>query len=187
MNNIPGYMSIRELEVLSQIFSKFNTGVEIGSLHGRSSYAIAKAISGTLYCIDGWDGFDSSSDNFTLAEKIANDFPLPGIFCTLEFFKENTKECSNIIPIKGKSPEVIKNWDNVVDFIFLDALHTNPSDWDNIEFWLRRIRIGGILAGHDYYSDRSQWPDVYDNVKLLENTYGKVNNPIGTSIWLFNV
>ena len=69
-NKIPGYMTKEECDVLGTLFSRYNfensIGVEIGSLHGRSSYEISRAIPlGKLYCIDGWDGYDSSSGEYT--------------------------------------------------------------------------------------------------------------------------
>jgi len=190
-NKIPGYMTKEECAVLRTLFAQYNSaesiGVEIGSLHGRSSYEISHAIPlGKLYCIDGWDGYDSSSGEYTEEFYNFTNFPKKGTMTTLEFFKENVKDCKNIIPVKGYSPRDIKNWQLKVDFIFLDALHSNPSDWDNIKFWMPKIKAGGCLAGHDFYSDRSQWPDVHDNVRQLETQLQKkVSNPIGTSIWYF--
>ena len=192
MNKIPGYITDAEERVLREIFLPYNTrgsiGVEIGSLHGRSSVEIASSVpNATLYCIDGWDGYDSSSDLFTVEEQERMSYPKKGTLCTLEFFRKNTQGCPNIVPIRGYSPQHIRNWNAAVSFVFLDALHANPSDWDNILFWMPRLKSGGRFAGHDYYPDRSQWPDVYDNVKSLEKQLQRsVINPRGTSIWYFD-
>ena len=186
-------MSNSEIKSLIGTFSRFNKpdaiGVEIGSLHGRSSYEISKAINkGVLYCIDNWGGYDSYCDRFSDSEIKKLNYPPKGSLCTLEFFLENTKDCKNIITIKGNSPNVVKNWDKQVDFVFLDAMHKNPSDWDNIEFWISKIKSGGLLSGHDYFPKRNQWPDVHDNVIRLEKQLGKkVINPQNTSIWYFEV
>jgi hypothetical protein len=193
MKNIPGYITNSELVALKEIFEKYNTkesvGIEIGSLHGKSSHQIATSVpDATLYCIDGWDGYDSSNKNVSNEVADSNGWPRRGTLCTIEFFKENVKECNNIIPIKGHSPQCVLHWTLPVDFVFLDALHLNPSDWDNISFWLPKIKKGGRFAGHDYYANRRQWPDVHDNVKALEQQLGQpVVNPPGTSIWYFDV
>lgn len=194
-NNIRGFMSELELSTLDNLFSKYNEkdgaiGIEIGSLHGRSSYQIAKTISrGTLYCIDNWGGWKLNS-KFTDEVNTKNYFPPDGSQCTLETFLKNTSDCKNIIPIKGNSPHIVQHWSKPVDFVFLDAIHTNPSDWNNIEFWLPKIYPnGGIISGHDYRPlSITAYPDINENVSRLERMLNqKVKNPTGTSIWYFDL
>jgi len=192
-NTIPGFMAQVELETLESLFSRYNdenaAGVEVGSLFGRSSYQIAQAINkGTLYCIDLWSGFKINSQ-FTHEENVKKNYPLNGSVCTLEAFLNNTSECKNIIPIKGMSPKIVGDWSQKIDFVFLDGSHTNPGDWYNIEFWLPKIKPGGILSGHDYRLERpNEYPDIIANVQRLEKELNqKVKNPTHTSIWYFEV
>lgn len=193
-NNIRGFMSELELSTLDSLFSKYNEkdgaiGIEIGSLHGRSSYQIAKTISrGTLYCIDNWGGWKLKS-KFSEEENDKHWYPQEGSQCTLEDFLINTSDCKNIIPIKGNSPEIVKDWSKPIDFLFLDGSHTNPSDWDNIEFWLPKICTnGGIISGHDYWLYNKPFPDIIANVSRLENILNQtVKHPTGTSIWYFDL
>ena len=179
---IPGFMGGVQPEVLYDLFNPYNNeqtvGVEVGCLHGKSSYILANAINkGKLYCIDMWPG------NILNKTSTAQ---------TLEVFLKNTKECNNIIPIKGLSPEVIKDWTTPIDFVFIDASHTNPSDRDNIDFFLPLIKKGGIIAGHDYRANLKtielNWEDVIINVNYLEDKLKqKVMNPSNTSIWYFKL
>ena len=193
-NTILGFMSELELATLDNLFSKYNEegtiGVEIGSLHGRSSYQIAKTINrGTLYCIDNWGGWKLKS-KFTEEQNTKNFFPPEGSVCTLETFLQNTADCTNIIPIKGNSPYIVKDWSKPIDFLFLDSIHTNPSDWNNIEFWLPKIYPnGGIISGHDYRPlSTTAYPDINENIDKLEKMLNQnVKNPIGTSIWYFEL
>lgn len=186
-------MTAAECAVLRQLAQSYNQpnaiGVEIGSLHGRSSYELATQMPlGRLFCIDGWDGYNSGKHNRSDEWCIANQWPTNGTLCTMQFFKDNVKDCPNIIAIKGYSPRVVSNWTDQIDFVFIDALHANPSDWDNITFWLPKLKQAGTLAGHDFYPNRQQWPDVHDNVRRLEQQLGKeVTNPANTSIWYFTV
>jgi len=62
-----------------------------------------------------------------------------------ETFLKNTEDRKNIIAIQGSSPEVVQDWTKPIDFIFLDASHHNPSDRNNIDFWLPKIKPGGIF------------------------------------------
>ena len=36
------------------------------------------------------------------------------------------------------------------DFVYLDADHSFESVWQDLSVWYPKIRIGGILAGHDF-------------------------------------
>ena len=70
MNDIPGWFHGPHQTETIKLLWKYNypgcVGVEVGCLHGRSSYAISVAINkGTLYCIDLWDGRDSYDPQFS--------------------------------------------------------------------------------------------------------------------------
>jgi hypothetical protein len=190
MNNIPGYLINAECDLLVTLVSSVNKtdaiAVEIGSLHGKSSSIIAKALSqGTLHCIDPWWGNDSSVKNITEEDARRKSWPVPGTKNTLEFFLENTADCKNIVAHKKLSPSGIAYLNIKCDFLFLDGAHTNPNDRENIDYWLPRMNSGGIFAGHDY-NKYGNWPDIIDNVRYLEQKLGKpVTNPPGTTIWYF--
>ena len=190
MNNIPGYFSGTHQVEMVRLLYKYNrpecVGVEVGSLHGRSSYAISIAINqGILYCIDMWDGIDTHAHSFTSEEILNNNFPPDGMKNTIEVFKENTKNRKNIVTIQGYSPDCVRDWDRPIDFIFLDAHHTNPNDRDNIDFWLPKIKSGGLFIGHDL---GSIFDDVRKNVEYMEQLLNKrVNTIPGTSLWYFNI
>ena len=191
MNNIPGYLIGAECLLLAELATKINkpgaVAVEIGSLHGKSSSIIAKALTqGTLHCIDPWWGNDSSVKGITAEFASSKSWPIPGTMNTLEFFLSNVADCKNIVPHKRLSPQGIKHLDIKCDFLFLDGAHTNPSDRENIDYWLPQMNPSGIFAGHDYNLYNDNWPDVKENVKYLEQKLGKtVTNPPGTTIWYF--
>jgi len=143
--------------------------VEVGSFLGRSSVAWASSCdpSVTVYCIDIFNIGDNH----------------------YEIFKKNTGNLKNIIPIKGKSPHDIMYLEIPIDIFFLDADHKNPSDLDNIEYFLPFIKKGGLLCGHDYTpGSGSILPDIEKNIKLLEK---RLDQPVtlypSTSLWSFNI
>ncbi len=190
MNDIPGYLSEVDCQVLHNLASAINKKgsiiVELGSLHGKSSSILSKACpEGKLYCIDPWWGFDSSVKGIDADDAKSKGWPTPGTRNTVEFFLENTKDCKNITPIKTASPNGLGDLRLDCDLVFLDAAHTNPSDRANIDFWLPMVKKGGVFAGHDY---STSWPDVMENVNFLKGKLGK--EPIltpGSSIWYFYV
>jgi len=196
INDIPGHFSGSQQTEIIRLLYKYNypecVGVEVGCLHGRSSIAISLAISkGTLYCIDKWDGRVTYESNYSDEFISQNKLPGPGCVNTLETFVKNTESRRNIIPICGFSPEVVHDWTRPIDFIFLDASHKNPNDRDNIDFWLPKIKPGGMFLGHDWYEgahDEKGFPDVNLNVEYMEDLLKqKVTIIPKTSIWYFTL
>jgi len=196
INDIPGYFSGSQQTEMIRLLYKYNypecVGVEVGCLHGRSSIAISIAINkGTLYCIDKWDGIVTYNSTYSDEFIFENKLPGPDNFNTLETFLKNTESRKNIIPIYGYSPQIVKDWTRPIDFIFLDASHTNPNDRDNIDFWLPKIKPGGMFLGHDWYEGADHdkgFPDVNLNVEYMEDLLKqKVTIIPKTSIWYFTL
>jgi hypothetical protein len=52
--------------------------------------------------------------------------------------------------------------DKTIDFIFIDANHDYDNVKKDIEAWLPKVKIGGIIAGHDYIM--CSWPGVVNAV-----------------------
>jgi len=193
INTVPGWIQERELDALHSLCLPYNyigsIGVEIGSAHGRSSYTIAKAIPlGSLFCIDMWRGEPTyEGEKYTNEERTQHNYPGTECYNTLEFFKENIRDCPNITPIRGLSPKIVSDWTDPIDLFFLDASHSNPWDRDNIDFWVPKIKPSGIIIGHDLY-DNDYFPDIRENVRYLE---GRLNQTVltfpGASVWAINV
>ena len=169
---IDGYMNEIELQCIERWASEVPENgviVEVGSLFGRSAVAWAKSCdpSVTVYCVDSF--YDPRTDT---------DFS--------DKFYENTADIPNIRPVVQVCPyfKYSKYIGEPADIFFLDALHINPNDWNNILFGLRNINSGGLLCGHDYGD--ADWPDVTVNVKKLEEMLETpVTSYPGTSLWSF--
>lgn len=192
MNDIPGYFSGSQQIEMIKLLRKYNypecVGVEVGCMHGRSSFAISVAINkGTLYCIDPWAGGGSHKNTYSDEFIAKHKMPGPGSVNTLETFVKNTESQKNIIPIRGYSPAIVQDWSKSIDFIFLDAAHKNPNDRDNIDFWLPKIKPGGMFSGHDWTED-AQFPDVNLNVEYMEDLLKqRVTIIPNTFIWYFTL
>lgn len=62
---------------------------------------------------------------------------------------------SNIRFARSKSPEAANLFhDRQFDAVYLDAAHDFKSVTADIQAWTRKVRPGGILAGHDFVSDK---------------------------------
>ena len=146
--------------------------VEVGSMFGKSAVSWATYSNASkIYCVDTF------LENYNVIHGISDeicermDYPLSGgTYDILKIFTENTKNYSNIIPVRGYSPSNIVIPEEKIDLFFLDVGHKNPNDWDNIEYFLPMIKVGGIISGHDY--DPIKFPDVVENAARL----GKMMN-----------
>ena len=83
--------------------------------------------------------------------------------------------------MRGWCPHDITYSGDLIDVFFLDAAHTNPSDWENITYFSQFLKPNSMICGHDYIP---QFPDVVENVRRLEKKYNtKVKTYEQTSLW----
>ena len=124
---------------------KFKVGAEVGVMDGRNSENICKRIPNVkLYCIDMWDTIERKYGKFS-TDRAANNF-------------EQAKKRMNGFNahfIKGSSMEVVKQFeDESLDFVYIDANHEYDFVMQDIIEWSKKVKIGGIVSGHDYYRTR---------------------------------
>lgn len=158
-DQIPGFMDITSLKILEHFATRVPKGgviVEIGSFAGRSSWTLAKSCdpSVTVYCVDSWEDtyLDPLREHPYMAARQTNqtyDF---------ELFLKNTKDCPNIVILKGRSTEVPWPNDKQIDYLFIDGWHESPEVDNDIATWLPRLKPDGILSGHDFHVYK--YPDV---------------------------
>jgi hypothetical protein len=60
--------------------------------------------------------------------------------------------------------------DNSLDMIFIDADHDYKSVMDDVKAWVPKVKLGGIIAGHDY--DPNGGFDVW---KVVDEVFGNEN------------
>lgn len=183
---ILGWLSRKEVETISELSKQVpesGTIVEVGSFCGKSAIAWAKNTTATVYCIDTF--FNAFKIEHTISDEdcIKNEFPRNGSTINVEQeFIINTKEYHNIKMIKGFSPCEISYSGDLIDLFFLDALHHNPDDWNNLEFFIKYLKPNAKICGHD---NSAEFPDVVDNIKKLEQMFNtKVITFPETSLWM---
>jgi len=131
--------------------------VEVGSWKGRSSVFMAVEIINSgknikFDCVDTWEGSVEHLEYDEIKEKKLYDIFLNNI--------ESVKHVIN--PVKMSSLEAVNLYgDKTLDFIFIDASHEYEDVKRDIIAWLPKLKIGGVLAGHDY--------GVFDGVTRAAN------------------
>jgi hypothetical protein len=131
-----------------------------------------------IYCGDIWpEFFNTKKFNYTQPGIPNSNFK----YNLWQDFKNNVKEFSNIIPMRGFCPSEIKYPGDPIDIFFLDASHSNPNDWDNLEYFIQFMKPTGMICGHDYKEDH---PHVMENVHRLEKLMNrKATFYPGGSLW----
>lgn len=140
IGKIYSHLTLEEkLTLVSLARSYEGTFVEIGSYLGSSSCFIAEGIlqSGRkshLYCIDTWQ----------------NDAMSEGNRDTYDAFLNNTQEYRNIIsPLRGWSYDIAENFDETVDFMFIDGDHSYEGIKRDVDLWVPKLNPGALVVMHD--------------------------------------
>lgn len=123
----------------------FTTGAEIGVAEGYLSEAMFKVIPNLkLYCIDIWQPYRGNQWSGSSARNIHH----------FDVAKERLSKYNAVI-IRKMSMDAIKDIpDGSLDFVYIDANHGFDYVMEDLIEWSKKVRIGGIVSGDDYYNFR---------------------------------
>jgi hypothetical protein len=130
---------------LAQLFHDmdFKVGAEIGVAAGEYSETIMQANPQLekLYGVDPWEPYRGYRDYTRL-----------GTFDSLETgAHQRLDKYPNYIFVKKYSLDAAKDFpDGSLDFVYIDANHSEPYITQDIETWAPKVRSGGVVAGDDY-------------------------------------
>lgn len=147
--------------------------VECGVWKGHSITYLAKLLAGksdvALYAVDIWQDWDLHKDNERINKQI------PYIY---DIYNLNVRAAgvrNMIVDLRYKSWEAAETFqDNDLDMVFIDADHSYESVIKDIDAWLPKVKVGGILAGHDYFNSNEVKRAV--NEKLTNITTNGASN-----------
>jgi len=149
---------------LYKIFSelKFKTGAEIGVWKGLNAIELFNHIKGLkLYLIDPYINHD-------YVRKKRKESSIELAHTKAHKLLEN-QNGEWIQDMSENAIKIIK--DNSLDFVYIDAEHTYNAVMQDIILWVRKVKKGGIIAGHDYFNDKKH----KCMVKTAVNDYAKAN------------
>lgn len=148
---------------LPQLFVElgFKTGAEIGVYKGEFSQKLAST-GLTLYSIDPWliyPTFDNPrgqarlDEQYTLAKQLLQPYPN----CTI---------------VRKTSMEAVTDFaDNSLDFVYIDANHEFRYIAEDLYEWVKKVRPGGIISGHDYFFTASKTGKDHWHVAYILKAY----------------
>lgn len=155
-HSIEGWFDFEEVYDLA--ISRGNDGdtfVEVGTWLGKSASYLAAGILESekdikLYCVDTWKGADNEASQKEYIDSLG------GADKFYDKFLSNISPVSVCVyPLRMESLNAAKTFNNdICSFVFIDANHCYESVKSDIRAWLPKVKIGGIIAGHDYgYGD----------------------------------
>jgi len=142
---LPPIMYRKDLGILLEAEGK-RKGVELGVKTGQFSEIILKEWKSceSYLLVDAWRHLDNYVDktNFMNDEQDAN---MRATMSRLSDYHDILDVCRDLT-----SACVPKVKDDSLDFVYVDARHDRVGVGVDIHEWWSKLRVGGILAGHDY-------------------------------------
>ena len=145
--NIQGYFNFQLL--YDEMVEKLPSGshfVEVGSWLGRSAIYLGVQIVNSgkdikLDCVDNWTG----------SPELAEEDAIKNGTLYKDFLK-NIEPLRKIIkPIRENSFDAADFYeDESLDVVYIDANHTAEYFKKDLWAWYPKVKIGGIVSGHDY-------------------------------------
>jgi len=142
-------LNIPSREQLSDAFRMLGycRGAEIGVAEGVLSEQLVKfaGCGGKLYLVDAWQHIGGLDDtNNPSAEEQEQRF---------QWVQSKFTGNKNVEIRRGWSVEMAATFrDMELDWIYLDADHREESVLADLKAWYPKVRVGGMLSGHDYFN-----------------------------------
>ena len=130
---------------------------EVGSWKGGSAETIGNIVkenNGMLCCVDNWKGNEGVPNHAEAQDR--------NVYMD---FAQNIEKCGlskSIVTVRADSVEAAKLFtDGYFDVVFIDAGHRYNCAKADIEAWMKKVRVGGILCGHDCEQYFSKLPSHF--------------------------
>lgn len=151
----------RRWDVLSTFMLEqgYKTFVEVGCKEGRTTGHILKTVPDSrVIAIDPWMAQEASADP---TKETYKDWDFGQI--EREFWANVGEHEGSCLMLRETSERAAQTFAETglnvdgTDLIFIDALHDYEHVKQDIGLWWPKVRIGGMLAGHDF---NHKWPGV---------------------------
>lgn len=122
-------------------------GVELGSFKGQFANTILNNWGGKLLMVDVWrelphQEYDDASNHKEHIDAYSQ---------AMENIK-GFEDRAYMLRMKGEHACNLID-DRSLDFIYIDANHTYEAVKGDLKLWYSKVKVGGIVMGHDYLPD----------------------------------
>ncbi len=115
--------------------------VELGTFLGASAIPVARSIArwhGALTCVDTWSGdvYKAGASSPWLLVTCARNIVGAGL--------------TNVRLMPASTFDAARTWTEPIDYLYIDADHSEAAVWADLEAWVPHVRPGGLIVGDDY-------------------------------------
>lgn len=147
----------------------YKKGAELGvAFGGHSEQILENTRIEKLYGVDLYQNYGNTTDAFfwdgiSYQQKNYDDL--------YEFTLNRMSQFGDRFTLIRKSTtDASSDVQEELDFVFIDALHTDEGVTEDLNHWFPKIRKGGMISGHDY--NHSNFPGVSDAVNRFAEQNG---------------
>lgn len=121
-------------------------GVEIGVASGSYSEVLLKHTGlKTIFFVDPWKDYSNVNSADYYGNQKAQDERYSSVVSRFQCYVDRA------IIVRKESVEASKDFTNeFFDFIYIDANHSYEFIKEDIDYWYPKLKVGGIMSGHDY-------------------------------------
>lgn len=136
---------------LIQQYANNGVGAEIGVYHGDTSrYILDTTETQMLYMVDQYlRNYDQSQWMYS-RKKDRKGNPNKDYETVKALFANKYPKRHTII--RKSSEDAARDLDAQLDFVFIDANHSRKYVLADLEFWVPKVKPGGLIMGHDWWS-----------------------------------
>lgn len=142
---IPTFMSRADLGNILEA-ENMTIGAELGVQRGIfANTMLSRWPSNKEYVlVDVWAPQENYAESANVDQTVQNAYYHETLANT-NLWKEKIRVCRNFTSV------CVENFpDGYFDFVYVDARHDFKGAYEDLEAWWPKIRVGGIMAGHDY-------------------------------------
>ncbi len=155
-------------------------GVEVGTLFGAFASVILKTWQGHLHCVDPW--VNQRNDVYFDG---ANTHNMDDVFAAAQAEVGSHERCTmhRLMSLNGSG----RFEDGELDWVYLDGNHAVDSVRADIAAWWPKVKIGGIVSGHDFFTryDHETNSDALTAVSELAEALGIRPHVTWDTSWWF--
>lgn len=143
----------------------YKVGVEIGVQVGEFTEELCKE-GLTIYGVDPWIGFSGQGRSQKIQEVQDGYY---------ETAKKRLDQYENCIIIRKTSMDALEDFaDESLDFVYIDGDHNFRHTAEDIFEWAKKVRVGGVVSGHDYFNTRPDARNIVCQVRAVVDAYVKL-------------
>lgn len=151
--SVPCEDTVAEIGLLRDEFPRYwaerglvGAAVEVGVYRGNFSECILKQWPGVLHCVDPWVYQADQLDYLNHPQEAMDAAYVEA--CTRLAPYTSTRRCHIHRQFSVEAAQ--SDWAHDLDIVYIDARHDYRSVYADLVAWYPKVKVGGIIAGHDY-------------------------------------